>query len=358
MTHTIAVQQSASDGDRTHQGHSSPSSFVASTEICQSHSYNAKSDMWSAGCVLYELTAGKYAFQGANLRALIANIIRGQYTPIPAQFSPQLKELIAGMLDTNPRRRLSIHQVLGKPIMRRRIQNFLSKTGLQDEFSHTVIHGQPPRGALVVQAPRNPPSSGDGGAAGPAVDPAQAKANRPSGAGGALQAQARAAVVGAAHGAAGAQAAADAQARRLEGVRLQQQRALERVRAAEAVEARRAQVRGFSCFCSWFSEVLSALATGRQNTFGCVSLPMVCDLLGVLQYISDHMLCILLYLKCRKTVTEFFQTCCRHKHGSKPRGSCAKRLHATSMNKGNRRECALCQAFPFLHTHSSMANRS
>jgi Protein kinase domain len=198
--------------------------------------------MWSAGCVLYELATGKYAFQGANLRALIANIIRGSFAPVPPQYSPQLKELIVGLLDTNPRRRLSVHQVLAKPIMQRRIQNFLSQTGLQEEFAHTVIHGRPPRGALVVQAPPPPPGAGGlallpaiGGGGGGAAAAAPAMV--------APAAAHRAVLPGVARGAAGAQAAVDAQARRLEEVRVQQVRACERAAEAQAAAEQQWQER-------------------------------------------------------------------------------------------------------------------
>ena len=124
-------------------------------EICESQRYNAKTDMWSAGCILYELAAGTVAFQGANMRILLSNIIRGVYVPLPKRYSPELCELVRDLLQTNPRRRLSVHQVLQKPIMRNRIEQFLSQTGVQREFAHTVIHGRPAQGALLVSPPRD-----------------------------------------------------------------------------------------------------------------------------------------------------------------------------------------------------------
>jgi hypothetical protein len=68
------------------------------------------------------------------------------------------------MLQTNPQRRFSIHQVLRQPIMKGRIQHFLSRSGLQQEFAHTVIHGRPSPGDLLVQpppAPLKPPKGPD-----------------------------------------------------------------------------------------------------------------------------------------------------------------------------------------------------
>lgn len=90
------------------------------------------------------------------MRLLISNIIRGSYAPLPPQCSASLCDLVGQLLQTNPRRRLNVHDVLRKPVMRERIAKFLSGSGLQHEFAHTVIHGRPPRGALLVQPPPLP----------------------------------------------------------------------------------------------------------------------------------------------------------------------------------------------------------
>lgn len=200
-------------------------------EICQSHRYNSKSDMWSAGCVLYEFAAGKHAFQGPNLRALAANIVRGSFPPLPAHCSAPLRELVTGLLDTNPKRRLSVHQALAKPVLKRRIEHFLSQTGLQNEFAHTVIHGRPPRGALVVEAPPLPRPTA------PAPPPAAA----PQRAGEVELSAAEQAQL--ARMAGNARGAVDAQAARLDEVRQQQLRAQERAAQARAAEHAQAQAR-------------------------------------------------------------------------------------------------------------------
>eukprot|EP00953_Heterococcus_sp_UTEX-ZZ885_P030029 15888-Heterococcus_DN1.PRE.1 len=42
--------------------------YYMSPEICQERRYNHKSDMWSLGCVLYEMAALRHAFEGADMR--------------------------------------------------------------------------------------------------------------------------------------------------------------------------------------------------------------------------------------------------------------------------------------------------
>ncbi|GFH31639.1 protein kinase domain-containing protein, partial [Haematococcus lacustris] len=45
--------------------------YYLSPEICQNRKYNQKSDIWSLGCVMYELSVGRHAFEAPNMRALI-----------------------------------------------------------------------------------------------------------------------------------------------------------------------------------------------------------------------------------------------------------------------------------------------
>ena len=45
--------------------------------------YDYKSDMWAAGCILYELCCLRYPFDGTDLGALVVAIMRGRYEAIP-----------------------------------------------------------------------------------------------------------------------------------------------------------------------------------------------------------------------------------------------------------------------------------
>ncbi|GLI70930.1 hypothetical protein VaNZ11_016024 [Volvox africanus] len=130
--------------------------YYLSPEICQNRKYNQKSDIWSLGCVLYELATMKHAFEGPNMRALIAKIIKGSYTPMPSTRSRELRELCDRMLTLDWQKRPSINDILATPIMKARIQKFLSATLQAHEFSHTIIHGRPKPGQLVVGAGSSP----------------------------------------------------------------------------------------------------------------------------------------------------------------------------------------------------------
>eukprot|EP01043_Picozoa_sp_COSAG02_P040079 COSAG02_NODE_3214_length_7162_cov_4.502336_4_plen_362_part_00 len=91
--------------------------YYMSPEIMQGDEYDHKSDIWSLGCVLYELTTLRHPFTGSNLPELARKISRAKYTPPPATFSPQLHSLIADMLARDPAKRPDIDQILSRPIM-------------------------------------------------------------------------------------------------------------------------------------------------------------------------------------------------------------------------------------------------
>jgi NIMA (never in mitosis gene a)-related kinase len=56
--------------------------YYLSPEICQGRNYNAKTDIWSLGCILYELCTLKHAFEAGNMNQLLMAIVRGRYAPI------------------------------------------------------------------------------------------------------------------------------------------------------------------------------------------------------------------------------------------------------------------------------------
>lgn len=63
----------------------------SSPEIVQSEPYSAKADIWSLGCVLYELCALEAAFPGTNPLTIAKKIVECDYAPLDtSRYSAEL----------------------------------------------------------------------------------------------------------------------------------------------------------------------------------------------------------------------------------------------------------------------------
>lgn len=119
--------------------------YYLSPEICQEKPYNQKSDIWSLGCILYEMVTLRHAFDANSMKGLVLKILRGNYPQIPNTYSNDLKELISDMLIKDPVKRPSMRKILEKEFLSRRISKLLTTTIAKNEFSNTFVtkHLQP-----------------------------------------------------------------------------------------------------------------------------------------------------------------------------------------------------------------------
>ncbi|CEM27630.1 unnamed protein product [Vitrella brassicaformis CCMP3155] len=92
--------------------------YYMSPEVCQNSPYSFKSDVWSLGCVLYELCMLKHAFDANSLLGLVYKIVSGSSPPIPPFYSKDLSTLIDKMLAKDAADRLTIDEVLGSPFVK------------------------------------------------------------------------------------------------------------------------------------------------------------------------------------------------------------------------------------------------
>ncbi|XP_020825680.1 serine/threonine-protein kinase Nek5 isoform X2 [Phascolarctos cinereus] len=124
--------------------------YYLSPEICQNKPYNNKTDIWSLGCVLYELCTLRHPFEGTNLYQLVLKICQAHFDPISTKFSSDLQTLVTQLFKIPPRNRPSINSVLKKPFLEKLIAKYLSPAVIQEEFSHTLIHRKRPAAAQPV----------------------------------------------------------------------------------------------------------------------------------------------------------------------------------------------------------------
>ncbi|KAF5384122.1 hypothetical protein D9615_003274 [Tricholomella constricta] len=87
--------------------------YYMSPELMQEKAYDTKSDIWSLGCVIYELCALKPPFHEAKTHQELSNCIRnGRIPPLPRGYSQALASVIKSMLSLNPAMRPSAAQLL------------------------------------------------------------------------------------------------------------------------------------------------------------------------------------------------------------------------------------------------------
>lgn len=89
--------------------------FYMSPELCSSERYSAKSDIWSLGCVAYELCAQEPPFNGRNHPELIQKIRLGKMKELPSFYSAELRNLIKQCLKVSQDDRPDVIQLLQEP---------------------------------------------------------------------------------------------------------------------------------------------------------------------------------------------------------------------------------------------------
>jgi NIMA (never in mitosis gene a)-related kinase len=120
--------------------------YYASPEVWGDKPYNYKSDLWSVGCILYELCALRPPFKGTSLENLYKNVIKGVYDTIPNIYSKDLSALIGMLLQVNPSNRPNCDQFLNNEIV---IRHKYSIKGGANEVS------EKPQLLCTIKYPRN-----------------------------------------------------------------------------------------------------------------------------------------------------------------------------------------------------------
>ena len=84
----------------------------AAPEVWMEKPYGLKSDIWSLGCVLYEIVSLKCPFSSDNLVELYNKILIGDFNKIPKKFSNELNCIIKYMITFDPEKRISCDKIL------------------------------------------------------------------------------------------------------------------------------------------------------------------------------------------------------------------------------------------------------
>ncbi len=97
--------------------------YYLAPEVWEDRTYEYKCDVWSLGCIIYELCCLVPPFRATSLKELHRTIRTGYYIPIPKEYSNELKIVISWMLNTNPLKRKSAKEILESEIVSNRIKS-------------------------------------------------------------------------------------------------------------------------------------------------------------------------------------------------------------------------------------------
>ncbi|KAL5022684.1 hypothetical protein ScPMuIL_001839 [Solemya velum] len=112
--------------------------YYMSPEVLKHEGYNSKSDIWSIGCILYELCSLEHAFNGQSLMAVMYKIVEGDPPNLPDRYSKQLDNIMKLMLQKDPDKRPTATELLKLPLIAKHVnkmsEDYLLKYSSQENL--------------------------------------------------------------------------------------------------------------------------------------------------------------------------------------------------------------------------------
>ena len=98
--------------------------YYASPEIWKDLPYDNKSDIWSLGCVLYEMITLHPPFKAKNMDELYKKVLSGDIEKLPSKFSNDLYEVVLLLMKVNSNKRPNCGDILNNIHVKKRIEFF------------------------------------------------------------------------------------------------------------------------------------------------------------------------------------------------------------------------------------------
>lgn len=124
-------------------------------EVIMSLKYDAKADLWSLGTIVYQCVTGKAPFVATTpqeLRAIYEKSVDLQ-PKLPSGTSPELSNLLVGLLRRNPRERMAFEVFFNHPFLQRQRNTSITKTN----SSNAIPTSSSPRAPVSVPVPAPAP---------------------------------------------------------------------------------------------------------------------------------------------------------------------------------------------------------
>ena len=106
--------------------------YYASPEVWNDKPYDSKSDIWSLGCVVYEMLALHPPFRAENMEGLYNKVIKGQYEKICDKYSKDISDILKLLFKVDPKERPSCGEILKNPLVKKRLEFFRAQAGSEN----------------------------------------------------------------------------------------------------------------------------------------------------------------------------------------------------------------------------------
>ena len=113
--------------------------YYASPEVWNDKPYSYKSDLWSIGCVIYELCALRPPFKGKDLDELYVNVCKGKVERIKKIYSDKLWKMILMLLQVDVNKRVNCDQFLNHPMIVQKIKEMQMKDSEYNDLEENKI---------------------------------------------------------------------------------------------------------------------------------------------------------------------------------------------------------------------------
>lgn len=119
--------------------------------------YDSKSDVWSLGCVFYEVLSLVPPFRAKDMNGLFKKVTTGAFEEPPKVFSSELVKLITSMIKVNPKDRPSPEQILRTPEMQAKMRDL----GMVRKNLQEIRETRNPSLLKTILMPKNLKNLGD-----------------------------------------------------------------------------------------------------------------------------------------------------------------------------------------------------
>ena len=122
--------------------------YYASPEVWKDKPYDHKSDIWSLGCIMYEMATLKPPFRAENMEGLYKKVIKGVYDKLPPIYSKELNEVLKMMLQVKPGQRADCETLLSLPFVNDKLDERYRLISEEVEYQSILLN--------TIRVPENP----------------------------------------------------------------------------------------------------------------------------------------------------------------------------------------------------------